>query len=230
MNVIECEGVSKQFEKNIALKDVNAVIPSNRIVGILGPNGAGKSTFFRLLIGQIKNDAGTIQILGQNPNWKLNEKIAYLPDRAHWYRDYSVEKTIEYGKNFLPGFQVKKAYELSNRMNLEVAQLTENMSKGQEAKLMLILCMAREVPLVLLDEPFAGIDLIAKEQIIETIIDLASEREQTILISTHEIAETEALFDYTVFFKDGEIILSGDVEEIRERQGSLQEVYRSLYR
>ncbi|MCH5583868.1 ABC transporter ATP-binding protein [Shimazuella sp. AN120528] len=230
MNAIECKGLSKQFEKNFALQEAEVKIPENRIIGVLGPNGAGKSTFFRLLVGQIKSNTGEIHVLGQKPSWELNHQIAYLPDRARWYLDYSVEKTIEYGKNFLPGFQEDKAYDLADRMKLDASMMTASMSKGQEAKLMLILCMAREVPLVILDEPFAGIDMIAKEQIMETIIDLASEREQTILISTHEIAETEGLFDYVVFFKEGKVILSGDVEELRGQQGSLQSIYRELYR
>lgn len=226
MNVIECEGISKRFDQKFALQNVNVTIPANRIVGVLGPNGAGKSTFFRLIVGHIKTDEGMIQVLGEMPGWQLNRQIAYLSDRARWYLDYSVQKSIEYGKNFLPGFREDKAYELADRMKLNASMTTVSMSKGQEAKLMLILCMAREVPLVILDEPFAGIDLLAREQIMETIIDIASEREQTILISTHEIAETEGMFDYAVFFKEGEVILRNDVEALRGQQGSLHSIYR----
>jgi ABC-2 type transport system ATP-binding protein len=229
MNAILCENVSKTYDDQDALQQVDLTIPKNRIVGILGPNGAGKSTFFRILVGHLQNYQGKVEVFGQKPSWKTNGQVAYLPDRARWYLDYNVEKTIAYGKNFLPGFQVEKAYELAERMKLDRLKWTKKMSRGQEAQLMLILCMARDVPLVVLDEPFAGIDLIAKEKIIETIIDLSSDREQTILISTHEIAETEGLFDYVSFFQEGKVVLSGDVEELRQEQGSLQDIYRNLY-
>lgn len=230
MNVVHVESVTKKYRKTLALNNLTLDIPEGRIAGVLGPNGAGKSTFFRLLMGHIQPSEGAIEVLGNKPGWQLNDQIAYLPDRARWYSDYNVEQTIQYGKNFLPEFNIAKAYELAKEMNLELKMLTRNMSRGQEAKLMLLLCMARQVPLVILDEPFAGIDLIAKEQIMEVIIDLASSREQTILISTHEIAETEGLFDYVVFFKEGEAVLTGDVEQLRSEQGSLQSVYRHLYR
>ncbi len=230
MNVIHCENVTKRYGKNNALNHLTLDIPENRIVGILGPNGAGKSTFFRLLMGHVHPTAGIVQVLGSRPGWEQNHQIAFLPDRVRWYGDYTVAQTIQYGKNFLPAFDVEKAHELADGMKLELKMLTRDMSRGQEAKLMLLLCMARQVPLVILDEPFAGIDLIAKEQIMEVIIDLASSREQTILVSTHEIAETEGLFDHVVFFKEGESILSGDVEELRSKQGSLQSIYRNLYR
>jgi len=94
---------------------------------------------------------------------------------------------------------------------------------------MLMLCLARDVPLLVLDEPFTGIDMISREQIVLSLIEAFSERKRTVLISTHEIAETESLFDYAVFIQDGRAVLSGEVEELRAQRGSIRDIYRQLF-
>ncbi|GAF09478.1 ABC-type multidrug transport system [Paenibacillus pini JCM 16418] len=114
-------------------------------------------------------------------------------------------------------------------MDVELEMKIGGMSRGQEARVLLILCLARDIPLIILDEPFAGIDVMSREAIISGIIDYLEDREQSLLISTHDITEVEGLFDYTVMLKKGHAIWSGDMDDLRSEYGSLRDVFRTMY-
>ncbi len=220
-NIIECQSVSKRFGNKYAIDHLNLSLPSGKVIGILGENGAGKSTLFRLLTGLSSPEEGSIKILGQKPGYNTNAKIAYLPDRARWYTDHKVNDAFVWGENFLPGFVRQDADRLLSLMNIDIEMDVSGMSRGQEARLMLIMCLARDVPLIILDEPFSGIDTVSREKIVEGLIDYISDRQQTILISTHEIYEVEGLLDYVVYLEDGKIRLAEDSDQIRKTYGAI---------
>lgn len=228
--IITCEHVNKNYDDKKALNDLNVSIPEGKIVGILGPNGCGKSTFFRMITGLAQPDSGSISVLGKQPGWKTNADIAYLPDRARWYPNHTVGQAFDWGQKFLPGFDMERAMKLAEFMDMELDMKTSGLSRGQEARLMLILCACRNVPIIVLDEPFSGIDILSREYIIEGIIDYLSEDEQTIMISTHEIQEVEGLFDYIVLMDRGRVIWNGDVEDLRAEYGSMHAVFRAFYK
>ncbi|TVY04395.1 ABC transporter ATP-binding protein [Cohnella terricola] len=226
---IRAEDVCKSYGSRQAIRNLNMAVPAHSVTAILGPNGAGKSTLMRMITGMETPDTGTFSVLGRKPSWELNRWIAYLPDRAQWYSHHMVEHALEWARTLQPGFNEMRARDLMVTLDLDASMKVEGMSKGEEARLMLALCLARDVPLLVLDEPFSGIDMISRERIVAALIDSFSEREQTVLISTHEIAETESLFDYAVFVDKGVAVLAGDVERMRAERGSLQQVYRQLY-
>ncbi|WP_040951672.1 ABC transporter ATP-binding protein [Gorillibacterium massiliense] len=228
--LIECERIAKQYGRTVALDNFSVSIPEGKIVGILGPNGCGKSSFFRMVTGLTKPDSGRVQVLGREPGWQTNKEIAYLPDRAHWYPSYTVNQLINWGKTFLPAFDPARAERLAEFMEVDLEAKIGGMSRGQEARVLLILCLARDVPLIILDEPFAGIDVISRESIVAAIIDMIEERQQSILISTHDIQEVEGLFDYIVMLDHGKVIWSGESEDLRAEHGSLHQVFRSIYK
>ncbi|MEF3307116.1 ABC transporter ATP-binding protein [Paenibacillus sp. GYB003] len=228
--VVVCENVTKRYGKKVALGGLDVVIPSGRIVGILGPNGCGKSTLFRAMTGLVEPDGGRIEVLGGRPGWKTNEAIAYMPDRARWYPSHTVQQAIEWGHSFLPGFDKETAIRFAEWMDIDPEMKIAGMSRGQEARVALILCISRDVPLIILDEPFAGIDVISREAIVSGIIDHLENRGRTMLISTHDIQEVEGLFDYTVMMENGRAIWSGETDDLRAEYGSLQNVFRTLYK
>jgi ABC-2 type transport system ATP-binding protein len=119
---------------------------------------------------------------------------------------------------------------LAEFMKVDLDAHVRDMSRGQEARVMLILCIARRVPLIILDEPFSGIDAISRARIIDCLIDHISDGEHTVLISTHELYEAEALFDHAVFLDAGRVVLSGDADELRRQYGSMHSIMQILYR
>lgn len=227
---VTCTDVSKRYGNRMALNGLTLEIPSGGIVGILGPNGSGKSTLFRTLMGITRPDSGNISVLGSVPGWETNAKIAYLPDRARWYADHTVRKALDWGSSLLPNFDRSRALALAHEMNLDLGQSVNGMSRGTEARLMLILCLARQVPLMILDEPFVGIDLISREKIIDALVASATEQETTVLLSTHEISDTESLFDYAVFLRAGRVERHGDADFLRSQYGSMRDIMRNLFR
>lgn len=229
-SAISCNQVVKQYGKKRALDGINVTIPLNRVVGILGPNGAGKSSLFRLIMGMIQPDSGSVKVLGQQPGWETNGDISYLPDRARWFPDHTLEQAVEWAEALWPEFDRDKAERLAQAMKIEKDVPAGGMSRGQEARLMLTLCMSRNVPLIVLDEPFSGIDVVSRERIIEGLIDHLSEGKQTILISTHEIYETESLFDHVVFLDQGKVNVTGETEHLRRQHGSMESLFKELYR
>lgn len=229
-SAIVCQNVTKQYGAKRALSELTLEIPKGRVVGILGPNGSGKSTLFRLITGLTRAEHGSIHVLGRLPGWRTNSDIAYLPDRARWYANHTVERAFSWAEQFLPGFDRATAERLAEQMHLELDMRAGGMSRGQEARLMLILCIARDVPIIILDEPFAGIDAISRERIIAGLIDHMSGGDRTVLISTHEIYEAEALFDYAVFLDEGRVLLAGDAEQLRSQYGAIHSIQQKLYR
>jgi ABC-2 type transport system ATP-binding protein len=228
--VVEASNVSKKYGTKAAIDNLTVSFPEGQITGLLGHNGAGKSTLFKMIVGLTRAQSGVIKVFGNEPSWKNNDKIAYLPDRARWYGYQTVEQAFVYANSIFPFFNMERAQEMAQFMSLDPDQKISSMSKGQEARLLLILCLARDVQLVLLDEPFSGIDLISREKIVNGIIDSMINRQQTIIISTHEIHEAESLFDHVVLLDQGRVVMAEDAEKLRAEKGSIESVYRSVFR
>jgi ABC-2 type transport system ATP-binding protein len=227
---VQLSGVTKSYGAKRALDALTLEIPRGQVVGILGPNGAGKSTLFRILTGLTRPDEGTVRIFGEAPGWRTNRLVAYLPDRARWYADHTAEQALRWAETFLPGFDPAAARRLAEFMKLDLRIRAGDMSRGQEARLMLLLCLARRVPLLILDEPFTGIDAPSRARIIESLVTHIGEDGPTVLISTHELHEAEPLFDHAVFLVDGRVALAGSAEELRRKHGSMNEIMVSLLR
>ncbi|MCL6636609.1 MAG: ABC transporter ATP-binding protein [Alicyclobacillus sp.] len=221
--------VTKSYGRKQALADVSLAIPRGRVVGILGPNGAGKSTLFRILTGLVRPEAGEVRVLGESPGWRTNRQVAYLPDRARWYPDHTVADALRWAETFLPGFHLDTAHRLAALLRMDEHVRAGQMSRGQEARLMLLMCLARRVPLVVLDEPLAGIDAPSRARILEGIVSVLSEEERpTVLLSTHELYEAEPLLDYAVFLTGGRVVLAGDAETLRRQHGSMRHILETL--
>ena len=228
--MIEFKNVSKSFGSTVALDDVSLVFPRGKIIGLFGPNGAGKSTSIKLIMGLNRPDRGEIRVDGENPQ-KKKQDVAYLPEIDHLYPWMNIAQAADFTRTFYADWDEAKYQELIKFLNLQEDMKISKISKGQRAKTKLLLTVSRRAPYLLMDEPLSGIDILTREEIINTLIRDYREGEQTIIISTHEIAEVESLVDEAIFLDRGQVKLSGNAEDLRvARNMSLVELMKEAFR
>jgi ABC-2 type transport system ATP-binding protein len=228
--MIEFKNVSKSFGSTVALNNVSLVFPRGKIIGLFGPNGAGKSTSIKLIMGLNRPDRGEVRVDGENPQNKKQD-IAYLPEIDHLYPWMNIAQAADFTRTFYADWDEAKYRELIKFLNLQEDMKIAKISKGQRAKTKLLLTVSRRAPYLLMDEPLSGIDILTREEIINTLIRDYREGEQTIIISTHEIAEVESLVDEVIFLDKGQVKLSGNAEDLRvERNMSLVELMKEAFR
>ena len=228
--MIEFKNVSKSFGSTVALNDVSLVFPRGKIIGLFGPNGAGKSTSIKLIMGLNRPDRGEVRVDGENPQNKKQD-MAYLPEIDHLYPWMNIAQAADFTRTFYADWDETKYRELIKFLNLQENMKIAKISKGQRAKTKLLLTVSRRAPYLLMDEPLSGIDILTREEIINTLIRDYREGEQTIIISTHEIAEVESLVDEVIFLDKGKVKLSGNAEDLRvERNMSLVELMKEAFR
>lgn len=228
--IIKLENVVKRYSKKEALKGINLEIPKGKIVGLLGPNGSGKSTMIKLLNGLLQPDEGTIEIAGMKPSIETKKIVSYLPERTYLSEWMKMKDLLKFFSDFYEDFDLEKAEEMIEALNINVDEKIKDMSKGTKEKVQLILVMSRNADVYILDEPIGGVDPAARSFIMRTILQNFSE-ESTLIIATHLISEIENICDEIIFLSYGEIKLQGNVDEIREEKGkSIDALFREEFR
>lgn len=196
---VSLEEVSKGFFRKKVLDNVRFSVDSGVIMGVLGPNGSGKTTLLNIIAGLYKPGQGRVLVEGLPPSRKTRQRIAYVPEYDYLYSWMKVEEHLHFLAAFYPDWNDQVATELLEFMGLDSREVVGNLSRGLQARLKLISCMARSAPLILLDEPFSGIDPVSRRLILEAILQRFQGVGQTIILSTHEIHEIEPLLDQVMF-------------------------------
>lgn len=228
--IIKLDNVVKRYGKKEALKGINLDIPKGKIVGLLGPNGSGKSTMIKLLNGLLQPDEGTIEIAGMKPSIETKKIVSYLPERTYLSEWMKMKDLLKFFSDFYEDFDLEKAEEMIEVLNINIDEKIKDMSKGTKEKVQLILVMSRNADVYILDEPIGGVDPAARSFIMRTILQNFSE-ESTLIIATHLISEIENICDEIIFLSYGEIKLQGNVDEIREEKGkSIDALFREEFR
>ncbi|MBO7136205.1 MAG: ABC transporter ATP-binding protein [Spirochaetaceae bacterium] len=217
--ILSCHGLTKQYGGTRALNNVDLELPSGSVIGLLGPNGSGKSTFIKIAAGLLTVTSGELLIDGNKPGVKTKEVVSYLPDHDYLNDWMSVSQLVKMFEDFYADFDKAKAYDMIQRLDIKKESMLKTLSKGTREKVQLILTMSRKAKLYLLDEPIGGVDPAARDYILNTIIGNYNE-DAAVLISTHLIADVEPVLTHAVFIKNGSIVRSGDVDEIRQQTGS----------
>lgn len=229
-NILECENLSKHFGPVKALDSVTLSIPRGRITGLLGPNGSGKTTFIKICNALLTPSEGKILIDGFEPGVETKKVVSYLPEKSYLNDWMKVSEIVEFFKDFYADFNRDKAYDMLVRLKIDAKTRLKTLSKGTKEKVQLVLVMSREAKLYLLDEPIGGVDPAARDYILETIISNYSEN-AAVIISTHLIADIERILDDVIFLKDGKVILSKSVDEVRDESGkSIDALFREVFR
>lgn len=236
--MIEIKNVSKTYKrmqglkirKIEALKNVSFNIEKGKITALLGINGVGKSTMLKAIAGLINIDSGEIRIDEEKINEKIYNKLAFVPDVESHFSNTTIKETFEFMEIFYPKWNKEKSKEMMNIFKLDENEIIDNLSKGNIARVKLILGFCQDPEYILLDEPFTGIDLFKREEFIGVIAQYMEEN-QAIIITTHEIVEIESLVDEVIILDEGEIITSFNAEELREREGkSILDKMREVYK
>ncbi len=229
-SVLTATSLTKKYGKVEALKSISLEIPKGQIVGLLGPNGSGKTTFIKLACGLLTPSSGNLTICNNAIGVQTKLDTAYLPDKDYLNDWMKVSDLVAMFTDFYSNFNNKKAYEMMSRLNIDPSIRLKTLSKGNKEKVQLILTMAREAKLYLLDEPIGGVDPAARDYILQTIISNYNP-ESTILISTHLIAEVEEVLNSFIFIKNGEIIRQSTVQEVREAEGkTVDALFREVFK
>lgn len=217
MNVIECAGLVKKFGNVRALDGLDMTVVQGEVHGFLGPNGAGKSTTIRVLLGLLKADGGTVKLFGSDP-WHdavaLHRRLAYVPGDVELWPKLTGGEAIDVFARLRGGINRRKRDELCERFDLDPSKKARTYSKGNRQKVALIAALASDVELLLLDEPTAGLDPLM-EMVFQQAIREAREEGTTVLLSSHILAEVEALADRISIVRQGRIVESGSLRELR---------------
>lgn len=228
--ILKCTNLSKTYDFDNALNNVNLSIESGKIIGLLGPNGSGKTTFIKLLNGLLKPTEGEIFIDGKNPGVETKKIVAYLPDKNYLDNSKTVKAILQLFADFYDDFDLERAQNMLKDLGIDITRRFKLLSKGMKEKVQLILVMCRRAKLYLLDEPIAGVDPAARDYILNTVIKNYN-REATVIISTHLIADVEKVLDEVIFISKGEILLYQDVKSIiNEHNKTVDEYFREVFK
>ncbi|MBO4507915.1 MAG: ABC transporter ATP-binding protein [Spirochaetaceae bacterium] len=227
--ILRVENLSKNYLTKRALTNVSFTLNSGRILGLMGPNGSGKTTLLKILAGLLQPSGGNATVCNTPIGTESKKIVSFLPDRNVMYPTMKVKDAIGFYADFFADFDRTKAYDMLQDMKLDANETVKTMSKGMVEKMNLMLTFSRNAKLYILDEPLGGVDPVARERIISTIIKTYSE-DSSIIISTHLVNDVESIFDDVCFIGKGEIILQGSADELRSTRGkSIDQIYVDLF-
>lgn len=214
---VEVAGLVKTFGSTRALDGLDLVVAPGEVHGFLGPNGSGKSTTIRVLLGLLRHDAGTVRLLGGDP-WAdavaLHRRLAYVPGDVNLWPNLSGGEVIDLLGRLRGGFDRAKRDDLLERFDLDPTKKGRTYSKGNRQKVALVAALASDVELLILDEPTSGLDPLM-ESVFQDCIDEVRRAGRTVLLSSHILAEVEALCDRVSIIRAGRTVESGTLAELR---------------
>ncbi len=219
MNAVEVSHLSKRFGDTQAVADVSFAVEPGEIFGLLGPNGAGKTTTIRMMLDVFKPDSGTVRIFGGDLDLDKKRRIGYMPEDRGLYKDQKLETTLVYLAT-LKGFDERTArarlgtwlerFDLADHR----CKKAQELSKGMQQKAQIIATLLHEPDLIVVDEPFSGLDPIST-RLVKQVLEEQRRAGKSILMSTHQMYQVEALCDRIVLIDEGRTVLYGQVHEIK---------------
>lgn len=228
--MIKLSNVTKKYGTKTALEHVDLELDSGKLIGLIGENGSGKSTMLKLIAGLIHPNTGEITVNGEKVTRHSASSVAYLSELDEYYSFFNVKQTIEFHASQLPDFDLEKAYEIMEFMKLDPTKKLKHLSKGNRGRVKLVLALARKAPVVLMDEPFSGLDPMVRNSIVKGLISFVDLDNQLILITTHEIKEVEHILDEVVAIREGAILAHHNVDDLRkENQQSIVDWMTEIY-
>ncbi|QFU90129.1 ABC transporter ATP-binding protein [Amycolatopsis sp. YIM 10] len=216
MSVLRARGLGKRYRRRWALNGCALDIPAGHVTGLVGPNGAGKSTLLGLAAGMLAPSAGTIEVCGGVPGSGPGQlaKIGFVAQNTPVYATLTVEEHLRLGARLNPGWDGALAAERIDRIGLDPAQRAGKLSVGQRAQLALTLGIAKRPELLLLDEPVAALDPLARREFLQDLMAAVAEHGLSVVLSSHLVSDLERVCDHLVVLVDSRVRLAGELDEL----------------
>jgi ABC-2 type transport system ATP-binding protein len=214
---LHAEGLGKRYGRLWALRDCSLDLPPGRVAALVGPNGAGKSTLLQLAVGLAAPSTGSVQVFGVSPQREPNRvlpRVGFLAQDQPLYRRFSVADMLTLGRKLNSRWEDAAARVRLARLGIPLGRAVGTLSGGQRAQVALSLALAKQPDLLLLDEPVAALDPLARREFLQVLMEAASEREITVLLSSHIIGDLERVCDYLIILSAAQLQLAGEIDHI----------------
>ena len=227
--MLESREVTKNYGSKTAVSGVSLKLEPGLVYAMLGPNGSGKTTWMKMAAGLVKPSMGEMLYQGTLVGRESKKEIAYMSTEPYFYNWMSVADVGKYYRDFFEDFSMERYQQMLERMELTEDMKAKKLSSGMMAKLKIAVTMARSAKIYLLDEPLNGIDLLARDQIMTSILE-AADKDVTLVVSSHLVDELERVVDAAIFMKEGQLVEQCMVEDLRmNRNKSVVDLYREIY-
>ncbi|GIG55778.1 ABC transporter ATP-binding protein [Longispora fulva] len=215
-NVLETDQLGKRYGKAWALRDCSLRLPVGRVAALVGPNGAGKSTLLHLAVGLLRPDAGAVRVFGESPynNTAILSEIGFVAQDTPLYRDFTAAELITMGSKLNRRWDTALARNRLAQLGLSPDQPVGKLSGGQRAQVALALALAKRPKLLLLDEPVASLDPLARREFLQALMGSVAETGTTVLLSSHLLADLERVCDYVIVLHSAQVQLVGAVDDL----------------
>ena len=211
---LETIDLGKRYRGTWALRNCSLEIPAGRIVALIGPNGAGKSTLLHLAVGLLPPTEGTLRVFGATPSDDpaALRRFGFVAQDRPLYRGFTVAEMLRFGASLNPRWDDAMARTRLGRLDIPLGRKVNRLSGGQQAQVALVLALAKRPELVVLDEPVAALDPLARREFLQVLMDATVEAGMTVLLSSHLVGELERVCDYLVILNAGRVQFAGDLE------------------
>ncbi len=211
---IEARGLGKQYGRRWALTDCTLSIPAGHVVGLVGPNGAGKTTLINLATGMLAPTTGSIAVLGKKPASDPDQlaSVGYVAQDTPTYSGLSVEDHLRFGAHMNPGWDNALAHKRVQQLDLDPKQKAGKLSGGQRAQLALTLAIAKRPQLLMLDEPIASLDPLARREFLQILMEATADQELSVVMSSHLVTDLERVADYLIVLVASRVQIAGEVD------------------
>jgi ABC-2 type transport system ATP-binding protein len=216
--VIRTEGLGKRYRRRWALADCTLEVPAGHVTGLVGPNGAGKTTLLSIAVGMLRPTTGSIEVCGGRPGAGADQlaKVGFVAQDTPTYPGLTVDEHLRLGAHLNPGWDDAVARSRIGRLGLDPAQRAGKLSGGQRAQLALTLGLAKRPELLILDEPVASLDPLARREFLQILMEAVAEHELSVVLSSHVVSDLERVCDHVVVLVDSQVRVEGDVESLLE--------------
>ena len=215
MSAISTHGLGRRYGSKWALRDCTIEVPEGSVTALVGPNGAGKTTLLQLAVGLTRPTAGDVTVLGLSPrDPALLARVGFVGQEHPLHRGFTVAETMKLGRELNPGWDDALAHERLRRLDLPLDRTVGRLSGGQRAQVALTVALAKRPEVLLLDEPVASLDPLARREFLNALMEAVSETGLTVILSSHIVAELERVCDHLVILAQARAELAGPIDEI----------------